>query len=155
MSAKVDWHRAAELGQELGQESLADGGRMSRTLHRLSAVKVAAAKKPGFIADGGNLYLRIAPGGSRQWMFRFALAGKTRDAGLGSYPTVSLVKARQEAERCGGSLRRASTRNQRPTWPMNRKTLTGALFRVPDDKRKSESWPTHEGSVIVEGRSIT
>jgi hypothetical protein len=88
---------------------------MSRTLHRLSAVKVAAAKKPGFIADGGNLFLRIAPGGSRQWMFRFALAGKTRDAGLGSYPTVSLVKARQEAERCGGSLRRASIQSQRAT----------------------------------------
>jgi hypothetical protein len=100
MSAKVDWHRAAELGQELGQESLADGGRMSRTLHRLSAVKVAAAKKPGFIADGGNLYLRIAPGGSRQWMFRYAIAGKTRDAGLGPYPTVSLFKARREAEKC-------------------------------------------------------
>lgn len=73
---------------------------MSRTLHRLSAVKVAAAKKPGFIADGGNLYLRVAPGGSRQWIFRFTLAGKTRDAGLGSYPTISLVKARREAERC-------------------------------------------------------
>jgi hypothetical protein len=32
------------------------------------------------------------------------------------------------------------------------KDLTGALFRVPEDKRKSESWPTHEGSVIVEGK---
>jgi hypothetical protein len=32
------------------------------------------------------------------------------------------------------------------------KDLTGALFRIPEDKRKSESWPTHEGSVIVEGR---
>jgi integrase len=31
-------------------------------------------------------------------MFRFTLAGKTRDAGLGPYPTISLVKARQEAE---------------------------------------------------------
>jgi hypothetical protein len=31
------------------------------------------------------------------------------------------------------------------------KDLTGALFRIPEDKRKSESWPTHEGSVIVGG----
>jgi integrase len=73
---------------------------MTRTLHRLSAVKVTGAKQPGYFADGGNLYLRVAPGGSKQWIFRFALAGKTRDAGLGSYPTISLVKARQEAERC-------------------------------------------------------
>jgi integrase len=73
---------------------------LSRTLHRLSAVKVAGAKIPGFLADGGNLYLRVAPGGSKQWIFRFALAGKTRDAGLGPFPTISLVKARQEAEKC-------------------------------------------------------
>ena len=73
---------------------------MSRTLHRLSAVKVSGAKTPGYLADGGNLYLRVAPGGSKQWMFRFTLAGKTRDAGLGSFPTISLAKARQEAERC-------------------------------------------------------
>jgi integrase len=73
---------------------------MPRTLHRLSAIKVSGAKTPGYLADGGNLYLRVAPGGSKQWMFRYALAGKTRDAGLGPYPTISLIKARQEAERC-------------------------------------------------------
>jgi integrase len=42
----------------------------------------------------------VAPGGSRGWIFRFTLAGKSRDAGLGSFPTISLVKARQEAEKC-------------------------------------------------------
>ena len=68
-------------------------------LNRLSAIKVARLKAPGYYADGGNLYLRIAPGGSKGWMFRFAIAGRTRDAGLGSYPAVSLVKARQKAER--------------------------------------------------------
>ena len=35
----------------------------------------------------------------QRWIFRFAQRGKTRDAGLGSYPAVSLVKAREEAER--------------------------------------------------------
>ena len=56
-------------------------------------------KKPGYYADGGCLYLRVAPGGTKGWIFRFAQGGKTRDAGLGSYPAVSLVKAREEAER--------------------------------------------------------
>jgi Arm DNA-binding domain len=73
---------------------------MGRTLHRLSAIKVANAKTPGYVADGGNLYLRVAPGGTKGWIFRFAMAGRTRDAGLGAYPTISLVKARAEAERC-------------------------------------------------------
>jgi integrase len=71
---------------------------MARTKHRLSAKRVENAKKPGLYADGGNLYLRIAPGGSKGWIFRYTLGGKTRDAGLGSYPTVSLATARDEAE---------------------------------------------------------
>jgi len=70
---------------------------MARTMHRLSAVKVAGLKKPGYHADGGNLYLRVAPGGSKGWIFRYSIGGKTRDAGLGSYPAVSLINAREEA----------------------------------------------------------
>src|SRR5215510_4099432 len=73
---------------------------MTRILHRLSAVGVDATKAPGYYADGGGLYLRVAPGGTRAWIFRFTLGGKTRDGGLGPYPTVSLAKARAAAERC-------------------------------------------------------
>jgi len=69
-----------------------------RSIHRLSAITVATLKKPGYYADGGCLYLRIAPGGTKGWIFRFGLAGKMRDAGLGAFPTVSLVKARKQAE---------------------------------------------------------
>jgi integrase len=73
---------------------------MARVLNRLSDIACKAKKRPGYSADGGNLYLRVAPGGSKGWIFRFTLAGKTRDAGLGPYPTISLAKARAEAERC-------------------------------------------------------
>lgn len=71
---------------------------MTRTRCRLTALKVASIKKPGLYADGGSLYLRVAPGGSKGWIFRFTVAGRTRDAGLGSYPTISLAKARQSAD---------------------------------------------------------
>ena len=71
-----------------------------RAIHRLSALKVTSLKKPGYYADGGSLYLRIAPGGSKGWIFRFTLASRKRDAGLGAFPAVSLVRAREEAQRC-------------------------------------------------------
>jgi hypothetical protein len=71
-----------------------------RAIHRLSAVKVARLKTPGYCADGGCLYLRVAPGGSKGWIFRFNIEGRTRDAGLGAFPAVSLVRAREEAQRC-------------------------------------------------------
>ena len=73
---------------------------MARVLNRLSDVAVRAKKRPGYVADGGNLYLRVAPGGTKGWIFRFSMEGRIRDAGLGPYPTMSLVKAREEAERC-------------------------------------------------------
>jgi Arm DNA-binding domain len=82
---------------------------MAWTLHRLSPTKVASAKIAGYFADGGNLYLRVAigakiggkqPAVSRGWIFRFTMAGRTRDVGLGGYPTISLARAREEAARC-------------------------------------------------------
>jgi integrase len=70
---------------------------MARTINRISATKLAALKAPGYYADGGNLYFRIAPGGSRGWIFRYALHGRTRDMGMGPYPEVSLATARKRA----------------------------------------------------------
>ena len=71
---------------------------MAQTIGRLSAVSVAT-KKPGYHADGANLYLRVAPkGDGRGWIFRYAMAGRTRDMGLGSFPEISLATARALAE---------------------------------------------------------
>jgi integrase len=48
-------------------------------------------------ADGGGLYLRVAPTGTKSWIFRFGAAGKLRDMGLGSVNDVSLAGARRRA----------------------------------------------------------
>jgi hypothetical protein len=72
---------------------------MAQFIGRLSAVSIAT-KKPGYHADGANLYLRVAPGGrGRGWIFRYSIAGRTRDMGLGAYPGIGLAAARQLAER--------------------------------------------------------
>src|SRR6476646_5709356 len=70
---------------------------VARTVHRLTAVGVNKLKSPGIYSDGGNLNFKVAPGGSRSWVFRFAMNGKTRDAGLGPYPEVSLSEGRVKA----------------------------------------------------------
>ncbi|MCP4779933.1 MAG: tyrosine-type recombinase/integrase [Hyphomicrobium sp.] len=56
---------------------------MGRSIHRLTAVKVNALKRPGYHADGAGLYLKIQDGGSRSWVYRFMLNGRRRDCGLG------------------------------------------------------------------------
>src|SRR5205085_5526519 len=69
-------------------------GLVAQTIGRLSSTKIASLRAPGYFADGGNLYLRIAPGGTPGWIFRFTVAGRTRDMGLGSYPEIGLAAAR-------------------------------------------------------------
>ena len=71
---------------------------MTRSLNRLTSLKVARAKRPGMYADGGSLYLRIASGGSKQWIFRFTCPnGRLRDMSLGAVHTFSLAEARERA----------------------------------------------------------
>lgn len=68
-----------------------------RQLHRLNALQVSKETTPGYYADGGGLYLQISPSGSRSWIFRFTIAGRAREMGLGPLSLISLAQARKEA----------------------------------------------------------
>jgi integrase len=70
---------------------------VTRTLNRLSTLKVARAKRAGMYADGGSLYLRVADGGSKQWVFRYHANGRLRDMHLGPVHTLTLAEARERA----------------------------------------------------------
>ena len=71
---------------------------MARAIERLSAIQVTKTKKPGYYCDGAGLYLQIAPGGSKSWVLRYTLDGRTRDMGLGSAATFTLAEARERAK---------------------------------------------------------
>ncbi len=77
-----------------------------RAKERLSAVGIGK-KPPGLHADGWGLYLRVTDAGTRSWIFRYRMAGRTtaRDMGLGPWPVVSLAEARAEALRLQGVKR--------------------------------------------------
>jgi hypothetical protein len=49
------------------------------------------------LSDGGGLLLEVRPGGGRAWLYRFQLAGRRRDMGLGAYPETGLAMARRKA----------------------------------------------------------
>ncbi len=70
---------------------------MPRKAAGLTARQVQTQKVPGLFADGGGLYLQVAPTGAKTWIFRFQLAGRRRDMGLGSAGVYSLAEARQKA----------------------------------------------------------
>lgn len=51
----------------------------------------------GLHADGGGLYLRVTPTNSRMWLYRYQIAGRRRDMGLGPVDLYSLAEARHRA----------------------------------------------------------
>jgi integrase len=65
---------------------------------KLTALFVREVKKPGKYPDGGNLYLQVAEGGSKSWLFRYDdLNGRDRWMGLGGLDIVTLAQARELA----------------------------------------------------------
>ena len=70
---------------------------MSRTIGRMTALKIARITAPGMYSDGGGLYLQIANSGAKSWIYRFMLRGKARQMGLGSISAISLLDARTKA----------------------------------------------------------
>jgi len=70
-----------------------------RTLNRLTNKFVETNRAAGMYADGGSLYLRVAEGGSKQWVFRYAANGRLRDMGLGAVAPrgFTLAQAREKA----------------------------------------------------------
>ena len=66
----------------------------------LTVREVKAASKPGMYSDGPGrhgLHLRVAPGGSKQWVQRLWFNGRQMNVGLGPVEYVSLAKARRMA----------------------------------------------------------
>jgi integrase len=70
---------------------------MARGYGKLTAKKVQHRTTRGMHADGGGLYLQVAKGGSKRWLFRYKRHGRSRWHGLGSLRDVSLEEAREKA----------------------------------------------------------
>jgi len=64
---------------------------------RLHVRQLPTLTRPGVYSDGGGLYLRVRPSGTRSWIFICMIKGKRREMGLGSTLDVSLSRAREKA----------------------------------------------------------
>jgi integrase len=76
-----------------------------RQRDKLTDRKIRELKRPGFLSDGGNLYLDAWGLPNKNWVLRYARHGKTHDHGLGSYPQTSLAEARERRDEALRKLR--------------------------------------------------
>lgn len=70
---------------------------MAKEINRLTTAGVAATKKEGIYSDGVGLYLQVGKAGTKSWCFRYMIAGKARQMGLGSINSCTLKTARVRA----------------------------------------------------------
>jgi integrase len=66
-------------------------------IEKLTDRAIAGKSKRGLYGDGGNLFLRVADGGTKSWVFRYWHDGQRHALGLGPYPDVPLKEARDLA----------------------------------------------------------
>lgn len=95
-----------------------------RAAHRLSAVKVSKASKPGLYEDGAGLRLVITDKGTKRWVLRLTINGRRVERGLGVYPDVSLDDAREQAAK----MRRVARQGRDARVEEKQKRLASATF---------------------------
>ena len=72
---------------------------MPRKARELSPLEARRLSQTGRWSVGGvdGLALQVTATGARSWVLRLSLAGKQREMGLGSFPSVTLAGAREKA----------------------------------------------------------
>jgi integrase len=88
----------------------ATGGMGGGWLKSHDGTRVAAAKGPTRLADGGGLYLRVTPAGSKLWVFLARFENARPEVGLGNANGLSLADARVIA----GQMREAVAKGLHP-----------------------------------------
>lgn len=71
----------------------------------LSALEIKHAKAGVKLADGGGLYLQVAPAGTKSWIFRYQLNKKRSEMGLGSLAHLTAPEARTKAANLAAMVR--------------------------------------------------
>jgi len=70
--------------------------------------KCAPDKLRARFAGAGSLYLEVTPQGAKLWRWKYRYVGKEKRLALGSYPAVSLAKARSDRDTARLLLKRGT-----------------------------------------------
>lgn len=81
---------------------------MARASKKLSAIQVKAVTKTGRHGDGDGLYLNVAAGGSKSWVFLWMKEGRRREMGLGASQQLVLPMLARKQKTVAGSLRQVA-----------------------------------------------
>jgi integrase len=81
----------------------------------LTDIAIRSAKpqdSPYKLGDGGGLYLLVTTSGSRLWRLKYRLANHEKVLAIGSYPAITLAKAREKREEAKALLAKGGDPSQ-------------------------------------------
>lgn len=68
------------------------------TLTDVAVRNVKPRAKPFKMADGGGMYLFVAPAGGKLWRLKYRIDGREKLLSIGAYPELGLGEARRRRE---------------------------------------------------------
>lgn len=113
---------------------------------KLTAQQVKSITTPGKYHDRDGLILRVAPGGSKQWVWRGTVYGRRVELGLGAVRFTTLAEARETAfeylrcARRGGDPRTLRAGSDTPTFAQAAEAVIEARRDGWRDSRTAEIW---------------
>jgi hypothetical protein len=113
-----------------------------------------AAEKPRKLFDGGGLFLRVDPKGSKLWRMAYRFDGKERTLSFGGYPGVSLTRAIWRC--CRSALRAAFVASKSPgSIVLMSKTFARALLSLCRSLCRSLASSRHAATLAIRARTRT
>ena len=104
------------------------------------------------LADGGGLYLEVAPSGGKWWRIKYRFAGKEKRLSLGVYPTVGLREARARLEVMKETLRQGIDPGEQRKAQKAEAVVQGQSFEMVArewHQKKMAGWtPKHAQQII-------
>ena len=113
-------------------------------MSKLTELKIKNLLEPGRYSDGNGLFFRIKGSKSKNWLFRFTIYGNTREIGLGTYPSISLKKARELANECrvdvANDIDPIEKRNEEKKKKCKREAMTFEMAAFERYNIKRQEW---------------
>ena len=113
-------------------------------MSKLTELKIKNLSELGKYSDGNGLFFRIKGSKSKNWLFRFTINGNTREIGLGTYPLISLKKARELANECrvdvANDIDPIEKRNEAKKKKCRREAMTFEIAAFERYKIKQQEW---------------
>lgn len=110
------------------------------------------------LADGGGMYLEIAPNGSKYWRLKYRILNKEKRLALGVYPEISLQEAREKRDEAKKLIRNGidpvEDKRQKKATAIENAENTFKAVALEWHAQNVERWSKNYGYKVMKGLEL-